>query len=70
MIPMKLSSIFKNRWMALLWAGGILWLAVDVAGSAPSHGNASANASETTDITGAPVSSGDEEKVADALKKL
>lgn len=27
--------IFRSRWTALLWAGGILWLAYDIAGSAP-----------------------------------
>ena len=31
MIPMRTSTIFKNRWMALLWAAGMIWLAVDVA---------------------------------------
>jgi len=32
---MRTSSIFKSRWMALIWAAGILWLAYDVAESAP-----------------------------------
>lgn len=26
--------IFRSRWAALLWAGGIVWAAVDYAGSA------------------------------------
>ncbi len=34
MWPMKTSSIFRNRWFALLWAAGILWFAYDVAESA------------------------------------
>lgn len=34
MIPMKHSTIFKSRWMALLWAAGILWIVYDVASSA------------------------------------
>lgn len=29
-------TIFKSRWSALIWAAGILWLAYDVAGHAPS----------------------------------
>ncbi|MDQ2879502.1 MAG: hypothetical protein M3R41_10565 [Pseudomonadota bacterium] len=29
------SRIFRNRWAALLWAGGILWTAYDVASAAP-----------------------------------
>jgi len=33
MIPMRMSSIFKSRWMALLWAAGVIWFALDVAGS-------------------------------------
>jgi hypothetical protein len=32
MIPMRTSSIFKSRWMALIWSAGIIWFAVDVAG--------------------------------------
>jgi hypothetical protein len=35
MFPMRTSSIFKSRWMALIWAAGILWLAYDFAESAP-----------------------------------
>ena len=30
MIPMRNSTIFKSRWMALLWAGGIIWFALHV----------------------------------------
>ena len=33
---MPYARLFRNRWTALLWAGGILWTAVDVAQSAPS----------------------------------
>ena len=29
MIPMKHSSIFRNRWFAVLWAVGIIWFALD-----------------------------------------
>ncbi|HWW63188.1 MAG TPA: hypothetical protein VNZ43_00350 [Sphingomonadaceae bacterium] len=32
MFPFRHSSIFKSRWIALLWAAGILWWAIDVAG--------------------------------------
>jgi hypothetical protein len=35
MIPMRASTVFKNRWWALLWAAGIIWFADDFAGSAP-----------------------------------
>jgi hypothetical protein len=33
MLPIKTSSIFKSRWMALLWAAGIMWTAYDFAGT-------------------------------------
>lgn len=31
MYPFRYSSIFRSRWMALLWAAGILWTAYDFA---------------------------------------
>ena len=69
MVPMRTSTIFKNRWMALLWAAGIIWLAVDVAGSGGSKAanGASANTSSLTDDDGNPVSN---EDVAAAEKAL
>ena len=70
MIPMRTSSIFKSRWMALVWALGIIWLAWDVAGSAPPESNAAGNAEAQTDVTGAPVTSDDENKVEQALNGL
>jgi hypothetical protein len=51
MIPMRTSSVFKSRWMALLWAAGIIWFAYDFAGSEPQDGNASAE--NSTDAAGA-----------------
>ena len=55
MIPMRWSTIFKSRWMALIWAAGIIWFAYDFAGSAPQDdGNNSAAAD-------------DQNKVADVL---
>jgi len=64
MIPMRTSTIFKSRWMALIWAAGILWFAYDFAGSEP-QGKSDTNA--TTDASGAPVSADDQNKVAQAL---
>jgi len=29
----KLTSLFRNRWMALLWAAGIVWMALSFVGS-------------------------------------
>jgi hypothetical protein len=42
MFPMRTSSIFRSRWMALLWAAGIIWLAFDFAGSRPQDDNSAA----------------------------
>jgi hypothetical protein len=52
MVPMKFSTIFRNRWWALLWSAGIIWFALDVAGGNDREGAAPAAA---TDVTGAPV---------------
>jgi hypothetical protein len=66
MIPMKTSTVFKSRWWALIWAAGIIWFALDVAGDpAPADGN-STDASAPTDATGAPIRKED----ADALKNV
>jgi hypothetical protein len=69
MIPVKTSSVFKNRWMALLWAAGIIWFAYDFAGSQPQDENASANA-ESTDATGAAISNADANKLDQELNAL
>jgi len=46
MVPMRTSTIFKSRWMALLWAAGIVWAAVEFAGDSGQAANTSdANAS-------------------------
>ncbi len=49
--PVKTSSVFKSRWKALLWAGGILFFAYTVAGSMPASDtkNATANADQAPD---------------------
>lgn len=72
MIPMKTSTIFKSRWMALLWAAGIIWFAADYAGSkTPAPANNSTSASASTDSqTDAPDSDADNEAVQTALDAL
>lgn len=32
MLPRRPSALFRSRWAALLWAAGVLWTAVSVAG--------------------------------------
>ena len=43
MIPMRTSTIFKSRWMALLWAAGIIWFAYDFAAPSDEPANAAGN---------------------------
>jgi len=69
MIPMKTSSIFKSRWMALLWGAGILWLAWDVAGSSSQTSNTE-NAEAPTDATGSAINPEDEKKLEQAIRNL
>lgn len=53
MLPIRHKSIFKSRWMALLWAGGIIWTAVDFAGGRPhSDGNGNTPALSNDDMAG------------------
>lgn len=70
MIPMRTSSVFKSRWMALLWAAGIIWFAYDFAGSQPQDTNASDNAAQPMDGSGTPVTSDDSKKLAQELNSF
>jgi len=70
MIPMRTSSIFKSRWMALLWAAGIIWFAYDFAGPKDDTANADGNQVQITDATGAPVSPEEAKKLEEAVKGL
>lgn len=51
---MRTSSIFKSRWLALLWAAGILWFAYDFAGSRPAEdeSNAAGDANQVAQALG------------------
>jgi hypothetical protein len=70
MIPMRSSTIFKSRWMALLWAAGIIWFAYDVANSQPQDSNASANVEQGSDSTGSPLTSDDTNRLASELNSF
>lgn len=59
--------IFRSRWFALLWAAGIIWMAVDIAGSASGEGQES-GAAAVTDATGEPVNAADLAALANALR--
>ncbi len=65
---MPFAKLFRSRWTALIWAGGILWTAIDVAGYAPSRqpDNHTA-AAAPTDATGEAVQNSDLVALAAAL---
>ncbi len=57
---MGLSRLFRSRWAALLWAAGIVWTAIDVAGSTPPPPPpVNAAAASGGDATGAAVDAAD-----------
>ena len=56
-------NLFRSRWSALFWAGGILWTAYDIANAQPS---APGNAAAAVDVTGAPVNAADLAAIANA----
>lgn len=65
MVP---SRLFRSRWSALFWAGGILWTAYDVAsgqlqGAPTGNGQAAAG----TDATGEAVNTADLTVLANAM---
>ncbi len=51
-----MSRVFRSRWSALWWAGGILWTAYDIGAAQPST---PASNEIVVDATGAPVSADD-----------
>jgi hypothetical protein len=70
MIPMRMSTIFKSRWMALVWAAGILWFAYDFAAPSDDQPNGNGDAVEVTDATGAPVTPEEAKQLEDALNRV
>jgi hypothetical protein len=70
MIPMRTSTIFKSRWMALVWAAGIIWFAYDFVAPSADSANAETNQVQITDASGAPVSSDEAKQLDQALKNI
>ncbi len=66
---MRHRNIFVSRWMALLWAAGIIWFALDV--SSPGETTVTANnQQEVTDVTGGPVSNEQVKSIEDTIANL
>jgi hypothetical protein len=63
MLPIRTRSIFRSRWMALLWAGGILWSAVQFVGAQKDTPDGKAAAAGNDSVSAA-----DQQAVVDALK--
>ena len=66
---MPFAKLFRSRWAALIWAGGILWTAVDVAGYDPPHkpDHQATAAVAPTDATGEAIQNSDLVALAAAL---
>ena len=64
------SSIFKSRWMALLWAAGIIWFAYDFAAPTATSELRPDNEMQITDASGAPVTPDEAKQLEEALNSL
>lgn len=53
LMPVKMTSVFKSRWKALLWAGGVLFFAWQIAGSLPSPDDKTKNSEQAAESNGA-----------------
>jgi hypothetical protein len=67
-------KIFRSRWSALFWAGGVLWTAYDVASATPQHhtktqapATSASASSEQTDATGSTYTQADLNTLASAM---
>ena len=68
---MRSRTIFKNRWWAVLWAIGIIWFALDVAGGpAPADNSTAAAADAPTAVSGAPIHPEDEDQLKTIIEGL
>lgn len=65
---MPFRKLFLSRWSALLWAAGIVWTAIDVAGFALSTPTTNTAVANETDATGMEVNSADLALLANVMK--
>lgn len=70
MFPFRYSSIFKSRWMALFWAAGIIWWAVDTAGTAPAADQNNADQASQSDTGDQPLDPKQVKQMEDTLHHL
>jgi hypothetical protein len=65
MFPFRYQTIFRSRWMALLWAAGICWMAYDFA--APDGDDAGNNQAMASDM---PINAADIAAIQAQLNQL
>jgi len=65
MLPRRPSALFRSRWAALLWAAGVLWTAVSVAGVGKVP--AAVSAENATDALGQPIDNADLELLRNVI---
>lgn len=71
MIPIRHSSIFRSRWLALVWAAGIIWFAYDFAAPSGDEATGAANDEvQITDANGAPVTPDEAKQLSEALNRV
>ncbi len=61
--------LFRSRWTAVLWAAGMLWFAVDVAGIGGGR-RPPADGATTNDATGVSVDDSDTRNALSAFDKI
>lgn len=61
------AKIFRSRWSALFWAGGIIWTAYDVANANTPDPATNNTAAAATDATGTAVENADLAVLANAM---
>lgn len=66
----KASSIFRSRWIALLWVAFICWMVAGLFGGVEKLGGGENAAKVQTDISGAPVTDADIKRLEAQIKKL
>ncbi|WP_151954129.1 hypothetical protein [Sphingomonas sp. EC-HK361] len=64
---MRITRVFRSRWNALVWAGGVLWFAYDVANAQPQQ-PANTEAAAATDAAGSSVDNADLSVLANAMR--
>ncbi|OAN66248.1 hypothetical protein [Sphingomonas sp. TDK1] len=66
MLPSRPAALFRSRWAALLWAAGVVWTAISVAGMGDAA-KSPAPVKHATDALGQPIDNADLDALRNAL---